>query len=98
MFDMSTSESRTPKTGWVITIVANTGMEVGAYLHGFCDDSTKTMRGHDAIWVIIEKLTKSAHFLPIKKTYPLYRLARLYIKETVRLHGVPTSIVSDKDP
>lgn len=58
----------------------------------------RTSRGHDTIWVIVDRLTKSAHFLPIKKTFPLNRLAQLYIGEIVRLHGVPSSIVSDRDP
>ena len=57
----------------------------------------KTAKGHDAIWVIIDRLTKSAHFLPIKVTYSLEQLANLYVQEIVRLHGVPTSIISDRD-
>jgi hypothetical protein len=52
----------------------------------------------DAIWVIVDRLTKSAHFLPINIEYSLEKLTRLYIKEVVRLHGVPSSIVSDRDP
>ncbi|KAI3677796.1 hypothetical protein L6452_37066 [Arctium lappa] len=54
-------------------------------------------KGHDAIWVIIDRLTKSAHFLPIKETYPLEKLAQLYIDEIVTRHEVPSSIVSDRD-
>ena len=48
--------------------------------------------------MIVDRLTKSAHFLPIKKTYPLNRFTRIYIKEIAKLHGVPSSIVSDRDP
>nr|KYP33716.1 Transposon Ty3-G Gag-Pol polyprotein [Cajanus cajan] len=58
----------------------------------------KTMKNLDAIWVIVDRLTKSAHFIPINIRYPLERLTKLYIGEIVRLHGVPTSIVSDRDP
>ena len=58
----------------------------------------KTPRKHDAIWVIVDRLTKSAHFLPIRQSDSLDRLARLYVKEVVRLHGIPISIVSDRDP
>jgi len=58
----------------------------------------RTQKSHDAIWVIIDRLTKSAHFLPIRMEYSLERLAKLYIDEIVRLHGVPISIVSDRDP
>ncbi|KAL5549395.1 hypothetical protein UlMin_004626 [Ulmus minor] len=57
----------------------------------------KTTREHDAIWVIIDRLTKSAHFLPIKMTYSLEQLAEIYVREIVRLHGVPISIISDRD-
>ncbi|WRX18518.1 Integrase [Theobroma cacao] len=54
--------------------------------------------GKDAIWVIVDRLTKSAHFLVIHSTYSIKKLAKLYIDEIVRLHGVPVSIVSDRDP
>jgi hypothetical protein len=57
----------------------------------------KTLNGHDAIWVVIDRLTKSAHFIPIKITDPVPRLAELYIREIVRLHGIPASIVFDHD-
>ena len=57
-----------------------------------------TQAGFDAIWVIVDRLTKSAHFLPVRTKFSLDRLAGLYINEIVRLHGVPVSIVSDRDP
>ena len=55
-------------------------------------------RGHDAVWVIVDRLMKSTHFLAVRMTFTLERLCRLYIREIVRLHGVPVSIVSDRDP
>ncbi|KAL0451822.1 UNVERIFIED_CONTAM: hypothetical protein Slati_1160300 [Sesamum latifolium] len=58
----------------------------------------RTLRKHDAIWVIVDRLTKSAHFLPIRQGDSLDKLAELYVAEIVRLHGVPVSIVSDRDP
>ena len=58
----------------------------------------RTQQGHDAVWVIVDRLTKSAHFLPIKVSYSLDKLVEIYIREVVRLHGVPFSIVSDRDP
>ena len=58
----------------------------------------RTQSGCDTIWVIVDRLTKSAHFLPTKIDYPLEKLAQLYIQEIVRLHGTPASIVSDRDP
>ena len=64
----------------------------------FVSGLPRTMKGHDAIWVIVDYLTKSIDFLPIKKTYPLSHLVKLYMEEVVRLHGVPSSIVSDQDP
>ena len=57
----------------------------------------RTRYGHDSIWVIVDRLTKSAHFLPVLKTYSVEVYYELYIKEIVRLHGVPASIVSDRD-
>ena len=50
------------------------------------------------MWVIVDRLTKSAYFLPIQQTDSLDKLASLYVSEIVRLHGVPLSIVSDRDP
>ncbi|KAA3465758.1 DNA/RNA polymerases superfamily protein [Gossypium australe] len=52
----------------------------------------------DAIWVVVDSLTKSAHFIPVRVDYSLQKLAKLYIAEVVRLHGVPVSIISDRDP
>jgi hypothetical protein len=57
----------------------------------------KTLSGNDALWVIVDRLTKSAHFLPVSITVTPERLAKMYVKEIVRLHGVPLSIVSDRD-
>ena len=56
-----------------------------------------TQHKHDSVWVIVDKLTKSAHFIPVKMDYSMDRLAELYVKEIVRLHGVPLSIVSNGD-
>ncbi|GJZ38194.1 putative reverse transcriptase domain-containing protein [Tanacetum coccineum] len=53
--------------------------------------------GHDTIWVIVDRLTKSAHFLPMREDYKMDRLARLYLKEIVSRHGIPISIISDRD-
>src|SRR5436853_6686369 len=58
----------------------------------------RSPKGHDAIWVIVDRLTKSAHFLPIRVTNSVPKLCQLYIEQIVRLHGVPLSIVSDRDP
>ncbi|GJR44839.1 putative reverse transcriptase domain-containing protein [Tanacetum coccineum] len=55
------------------------------------------LHGHDTIWVIVDRLTKSAHFLPMCEDYKMERLARLYLNEIVVRHGVPISIISDCD-
>ncbi|GKA13588.1 putative reverse transcriptase domain-containing protein [Tanacetum coccineum] len=57
----------------------------------------KTVAGFDMIWVIVDRLTKSTHFLPIKETDQMEKLAKLYLKEVVSRHGVPVSIISDHD-
>ena len=49
--------------------------------------------GHDTIWVIVDRLTKSAHFLPIRNSESLDKLAQLYVREIIILHGTPVSIV-----
>jgi len=64
----------------------------------FVTSLPNTPRGNDAIWVIVDRLTKSAHFLPINITFPVAQLAEIYIRDIVKLHGVPSSIVSDRDP
>ncbi|GJU28651.1 putative reverse transcriptase domain-containing protein [Tanacetum coccineum] len=53
--------------------------------------------GFDTIWVIVDRLTKSAHFLPIKENDPLDKLARLYLNRIVARHGIPVSIICDRD-
>ncbi|KAG8473026.1 hypothetical protein CXB51_034903 [Gossypium anomalum] len=52
----------------------------------------------NAIWVIVDRLTKSAHFIPVCTNYSLNKLAELYIREILRLHGIPLSIILDRDP
>ena len=56
-----------------------------------------TQRKHDFVWVIVDRLTKSAHFITIRIDYSLDRLAELYVKEIVQFHGVSLSIGSDRD-
>ena len=59
---------------------------------------SRLVRAHDAVWVIIDRLTKNAHFLLVNLRISITKLAHTYIKEIVRLHGVPSSIVYDRDP
>nr|GFB55137.1 putative reverse transcriptase domain-containing protein [Tanacetum cinerariifolium] len=58
----------------------------------------KSSQGYDTIWVIVDRITKSAIFTPIRETDPMDKLARIYLKEVVTRHGIPVSIISDRDP
>ncbi|KAK2448834.1 hypothetical protein QL285_008081 [Trifolium repens] len=58
----------------------------------------RNQRGQDSIWVIVDRLTKSAHFIPVKSTYKAPQYAAIFMEQIVRLHGVPLSIVSNRDP
>ena len=58
----------------------------------------RTSRKHDAVWVIVDRLTKSTHFLVVLMTFTLEEFYKLYIRKIVRFHRVPVSIVSDRDP
>nr|GFC02222.1 putative reverse transcriptase domain, ribonuclease H-like domain, aspartic peptidase domain protein [Tanacetum cinerariifolium] len=57
----------------------------------------KSSQGYDTIWVIVDRLTKSVIFTPIRETDPMDKLARIYLKEVVTRHGIPVSIISDRD-
>nr|KYP60651.1 Transposon Ty3-I Gag-Pol polyprotein [Cajanus cajan] len=57
----------------------------------------RSARNDDVIWVIVDRLTKCAHFLPVNIKWSLEKLTQLYVREIVRLHGVPSSIISDRD-
>nr|GEZ74680.1 putative reverse transcriptase domain-containing protein [Tanacetum cinerariifolium] len=64
---------------------------------GFITKLPKSSQGFDTIWVIVDRLTKSAHFLPIRENDPLDKLARLYLNRIVARHGIPVSIICDRD-
>ncbi|GJU79443.1 putative reverse transcriptase domain-containing protein [Tanacetum coccineum] len=58
----------------------------------------KSSQGYDTIWVIVDRLTKSAIFVPMRETDPMEKLARIYLKEVVTRHGIPVSIICDRHP
>ena len=64
----------------------------------FIDGLPRTRKGNESIWVIVDRLTKSAHFIPVKSTRSASSLSEIYMREIVHLHGVPLSIVCDRDP
>ncbi|GJV51494.1 putative reverse transcriptase domain-containing protein [Tanacetum coccineum] len=63
----------------------------------FVNKLPKTANGYDTIWVIVDRLTKSAHFLPMRENDPMERLMNLYMKKVVTRHGVHVSIIFDRD-
>src|SRR6266576_2847755 len=63
----------------------------------FVDGLPRSRKGNESIWVIVDRLTKSAHFIPLPVTRDMRLICDKYIREVVRLHGVPLSIVSDRD-
>ncbi|KAM3001256.1 hypothetical protein FF2_037573 [Malus domestica] len=58
----------------------------------------RTQNGYDNIWVIVYRLTKLAHFIPVREKYSLSRLAKLFISKIVKYYGVPVNIILDRDP
>nr|GEV65456.1 hypothetical protein [Tanacetum cinerariifolium] len=63
----------------------------------FVANLPKSSQGYDTIWVIIDRLTKSAIFVPMRETDPMDKIARMYLKEVVTRHGIPLSIMCDQD-
>ena len=64
----------------------------------FASALPRTPAGNEVVWVIVDRLTKSAHFIPLRVGCSLDKMARIYLKEIVRLHSVPKEITSDRDP
>ena len=58
----------------------------------------KSMQGNTGIWTIVDRFSKQAHFIPVKKTIKAHHMAKLFISQIFKYHGLPTSIVSDRDP
>jgi hypothetical protein len=72
-------------------------MEMGNHLHGFFTRLPISTKQNDAIMVVVDKLRKSVHFIPIKSTRMVIDIAQIFMKEVFRLHGMPKEIVSDRD-
>nr|GFA74851.1 putative reverse transcriptase domain-containing protein [Tanacetum cinerariifolium] len=83
---------------WSIGTTRNSPMEVGLYHHGFVTKLPRTSSGYDTIWVVVDRLTKFAYFLPMREDDSMDKLTKLYLKEVVTRHGIPVSIIFDRDP
>nr|GEV62515.1 hypothetical protein [Tanacetum cinerariifolium] len=88
---------RASKTFWFVSSTKNSKMEWEKITMDFITKLPKTTNGYDTIWVIVDRLTKSAHFLPMRENDPMEKLMKLYMKEVVTRHGVSVSIISDRD-
>ncbi|GKC30345.1 putative nucleotidyltransferase, ribonuclease H [Tanacetum coccineum] len=91
-----------PLKGEVRTLIMDEAYKLKYSVHPradkmYYDLRDRTSSGYDTIWVIVDRLTKSTHFLPMREDYKMERLARLYLNEIVARHGVPISIISDRD-
>jgi hypothetical protein len=64
----------------------------------FVTELPLTQKKKDAIWVVVDRLTKSAHFIPVNVKDSMEKLTKTYTQEVIRLHGVPSSIMSNRDP
>ncbi|GJT20085.1 putative reverse transcriptase domain-containing protein [Tanacetum coccineum] len=82
---------------WLTGTTKDSYMEIKRITMDFVTKLPKTSSGHDTNWVIVDRLTKSAHFIPTRETDSMETLTRMYIKEIVSWHGVLISIISDRD-
>lgn len=94
---VSTGKSRASNASKTFTTVINTLMELGGYYHGFYVGITERKEMEWCYLGILDRLTKSALFLPMKMIDSMDKLAKLYVNEVVRLYGVPVFIMSDRE-
>ncbi|GKD50758.1 putative reverse transcriptase domain-containing protein, partial [Tanacetum coccineum] len=97
MFNLCQSQGRMPKPSGLLVQPMIPVWKWENITMDFVTKLPKTLSGQDTIWVIVDRLTKSAHFLPMKETDSMEKLTRQYLKEVVSRHGVPISIISDRD-
>ncbi|GJW27691.1 putative reverse transcriptase domain-containing protein [Tanacetum coccineum] len=86
------------KLYWCPNVKANIATYWDNITMDFVTKLPKSSQGYDTIWVIVDRLTKSAIFVPMRETNPLEKLAMMYLKEVVTRHGIPVSIICDRDP
>ncbi|KAI3807760.1 hypothetical protein L1987_23694 [Smallanthus sonchifolius] len=95
--DLLESQSGIPKAFWSTPTTRNPDVGMDQTSMDFIAKLPRTPSERDTIWVIVNRLTKSAHFLAIKETDKMEKITRIYLKEVVSRHGVPISIISDRD-
>lgn len=96
VFDISTSKAEHQRSVGLLYYQYPSGS--GKTFHGLRGWLAPNKNHHDAIWVIVDRLMKSSHFLTTKMAESLEKLARLYIQEVIRLHVISGSITSDRNP
>ena len=80
----------------IFVALAHSYLEMGRYLHGLCGGFAPHIQGLDSIWVIVDRLTKSSHFIPVDTRYTARKYAQIYFDQIVTLHGVPLTIIYDR--
>ena len=93
---MSVCEGRASEASMSVTAFEDSRVEMGGDHDGFHSGITSYSAGYNSIWVVVDRLTKVAHFIPVNTTYSGARLAELYISRIVCLHGVPKKIIADR--
>jgi len=72
-------------------------MKVGNHLHGLYNGLPKTKKNNDSIMVVVEKLSKSTHFIPVQLTYRVVQISHIFMQNIFILHGLPKTIISNRD-
>jgi len=94
MLRVPISESGRPTSDRITESAAHTRIKVGGDLHGLYNRVTHQ---HESIMVVVDTLTKATHFIPVQSTFGTAQIANIFMKNIFRLHGIPKTIVPDKD-
>jgi hypothetical protein len=97
MFKVSKGKDIAQTSNGAITTIAHSRMEWEVVTIDFITKFPKTMKQHDSIMVVVDKLTKAVYFIYVKTTHKTTNIAKIYMKEVAKLHGVPKAIVSYRD-
>ena len=97
MFSVPTDQSKIQENPKIANTAINSRIKIESYSMNFVTGLPRTPQEYDTIWVIFDRLTKFAHFLPIRINYSMDKLVQIYLREIVQIHGVSESIVSDRD-